>query len=126
MDAAADTGGWHGPPASMLLVLQSARRSGEGRCRCSGFQGFRVFRVLGCGQAFDFMGGSEATFIHGGARWTLTVTYKGEGGGSILFHQTSWDPVFLADVDPEQPADLARILDGQVRSQVLSFSGSTS
>ena len=49
------------------------------------------------------------------------MTYKGEGGGSILFHQTSWDPVFVADVDPEQPVDLAHMLDGQVRSHVFSL-----
>jgi hypothetical protein len=67
-----------------------------------------------CSKAFDFMGGSEITFIVGGKRTILTVTYKGEGGGSILFHQTSWDPVFLQDIDPEQPVDLASHLQGQV------------
>ncbi len=63
------------------------------------------------------MGGSEAQFIRGGLRWTLTATYKGEGGGSILFHQMGWDPVFLRDIDPEQPIDLAATL----RTKVFAF-----
>ena len=66
-------------------------------------------------QAFDFMGGSEAIFVHGQLRWTLTVTYKGEGGGSILFHQTGWDPVYMRDIDPEQPIDLAGALSMKAR-----------
>ena len=59
------------------------------------------------------MGGSEIAFIHEGKRTILTVTYKGEGGGSILFHQTSWDPVFLQDIDPDAPIDLDAQLQGQ-------------
>lgn len=59
------------------------------------------------------MGGSEIAFMHGGKRIILTVTYKGEGGGSILFHQTSWDPVFLQDIDPEAPLVLEDQLQGQ-------------
>ncbi len=59
------------------------------------------------------MGGSEIAFMHKGKRSILTVTYKGEGGGSILFHQTSWDPVFLQDFDPEAPIDLL----GKLQSQ---------
>lgn len=62
------------------------------------------------------MGGSEIAFMHGGKRTILTVTYKGEGGGSILFHQTSWDPVFLQDIDPEAPVNLDAHLQGQVRA----------
>jgi len=62
------------------------------------------------------MGGSEIAFMHGGKRTILTVTYKGEGGGSILFHQTSWDPVFLQDIDPEAPIDLHAHLQDQVRA----------
>ncbi len=59
------------------------------------------------------MGSSEITFISGGNRLAhegkrviLTVTYKGGGDGSILFHQASWDPVFVEDVDPEWSINL--------------------
>jgi hypothetical protein len=62
------------------------------------------------------MGGSEIAFMHEGKRTILTVTYKGEGGGSILFHQTSWDPVFLQDIDPEAPLVLEDQLQGQAGS----------
>lgn len=61
------------------------------------------------------MGSSEVTFISGGKRVILTVTYKGGGGGSILFHQASWDPVFLADIDPEAPLNLSQLLSDKVR-----------
>ena len=60
------------------------------------------------------MGSSEITFICGDKRVILTVTYKGGGGGSILFHQASWDPLFLADVDPEGPLDLPQLLSAKV------------
>ena len=62
------------------------------------------------------MGSSEITFICGGKRVILTVTYKGGGGGSILFHQASWDPVFLADINPEDSVDLDQLLSGKVRA----------
>ena len=60
------------------------------------------------------MGSSEITFICGDKRVILTVTYKGGGGGSILFHQASWDPVFLADIDPEEKLDLPDLLSAKV------------
>ena len=60
------------------------------------------------------MGGSEITFISGGKRRILTVTYKGCGGGSILFHQASWDPLFLPDIDPENPLDIPKLLSEKV------------
>ncbi len=60
------------------------------------------------------MGGSEITFISGGKRCILTVTYKGGGGGSILFHQASWDPLFLVDIDPEDPLDIPQLLSEKV------------
>ncbi len=62
------------------------------------------------------MGSSEITFISGNKRVILTVTYKGGGGGSILFHQASWDPIFVADVDPETPVDLSQLLSDKVGS----------
>ena len=61
------------------------------------------------------MGSSDITFISGGKRVILTVTYKGGGGGSILFHQASWDPIFVADIDPEAPLDLPHLLSDKVR-----------
>ena len=66
-------------------------------------------------QEWDFVGSSEITFICGGKRVILTATYKGGGGGSILFHQASWDPVFLADINPEDSVDLDQLLSGKVR-----------
>ena len=60
------------------------------------------------------MGSSEITFISGDKRIILTVTYKGGGGGSILFHQASWDPIFLADIDPEASIDLSQLLSDKV------------
>lgn len=69
------------------------------------------------------MGSSEITFISGDKRIILTVTYKGGGGGSILFHQASWDPVFLADIDPEASTDLPRILSDKVCAQGKHLSG---
>ena len=69
-------------------------------------------------QEWDFVGSSEITFICGGKRVILTVTYKGGGGGSILFHQASWDPVFLADIDPEDSVDLDQLLSGKVRAAI--------
>jgi len=66
-------------------------------------------------QEWDFVGSSEITFISGGKRVILTVTYKGGGGGSILFHQASWDPVFLADIDPEASLNLSQLLSDKVR-----------
>ena len=63
------------------------------------------------------MGSSEITFICGDKRVILTVTYKGGGGGSILFHQASWDPIFVADIDPEAPLDLRQLLSDKVRSR---------
>ena len=63
------------------------------------------------------MGSSEITFICGDKRVILTVTYKGGGGGSILFHQASWDPLFLADVNPEGPLDLPQLLSAKVRCE---------
>ena len=64
------------------------------------------------------MGSSEITFMCGGKRVILTVTYKGGGVGSILFHQASWDPVFLADIDPEDSVDLDQLLSGKVRAAI--------
>ena len=66
-------------------------------------------------QEWDFVGSSEITFVCGGKRVILTVTYKGGGGGSILFHQASWDPVFLADINPEDSVDLDQLLSGKVK-----------
>lgn len=63
---------------------------------------------------WDFVGSSEITFMDKEKRNILTVTYKGGGGGSILFHQASWDPVFLADIDPEEPLDLGKLLADEV------------
>ena len=60
------------------------------------------------------MGGSEIAFISGGKRCILTVTYKGGGGGSILFHQANWDPLFLEDIDPEDPLDIPQLLSEKV------------
>ena len=78
-------------------------------------------RVACCVQPFDFMGGSEIAFMHEGKRSILTVTYKGEGGGSILFHQTSWDPVFLQDIDPEAAIDLDAQLHDHVSNPYRSI-----
>lgn len=65
------------------------------------------------------MGGSEITFIANGKRTIFTVTYKGEEGGSMLFHQTSWDPVFLQDIDPDGSFVLDELLQGQVYIMLL-------
>ena len=67
-------------------------------------------------QEWDFVGSSEITFICEGKRLILTVTYKGRQGGSILFHQASWDPIFLADINPEDSVDLDKLLSGKVRA----------
>ena len=63
-------------------------------------------------QDFAFLGGCEATLVARGERNVLAVSYKGANSGDMFFHQQSWDPVFVADLDPQANHDVPALLSG--------------
>ncbi|KAK9828695.1 hypothetical protein WJX72_001561 [[Myrmecia] bisecta] len=69
---------------------------------------------------WDFMAACEFTTIHEGMRHSVSLSHKGEGGGAIMFHQHSWDPVFLRGTNPKQESyDIDQLLQGKIPSPML-------
>ena len=54
------------------------------------------------------------TFIEGDQRNVLAVSYGGANSGDMAVHAQSWDPLFVADIDPQQDLDIDALLADKV------------
>ena len=74
-----------------------------------------IMAMCAC-QGRTFAAGCEATFIEDGQRNALGVGYSGTNAGEMAFHAQGWEPVFVADIDPQQKFDFEELLAGKVCS----------
>ena len=69
-----------------------------------------------CMQDSPYLGKCSVEFEVAGERHTLAVSYSGANEGDLLFHQQSWDPVFVGAADLAAPQDIDGMLAGRVSS----------